>query len=317
MSVWKQVGTLAATAPIDRVAAYGDVAVVAQSAEDLLGFEIATGRQTALPRIPPGSNLLAISAAGERLLFDNSGNVVRSDSRGAEISRVPLGPDVELVEARDARSALVLLVAESIGEQMDLGVPRFSFVVCDGASVLKRLPHALERAPAWWFANLASDRLFVYGEQRAAPLAFDLSSGEPVDVPRGLRQRWRKLEVTGAALSGDGNVLAITLWNPEHGVGEIRLAAANDARNKLVLILSTSDGCPRNPSWAPDGQSIVFCAGATESPLVIRAAVDAQGKCERLITMQPDGALLWCGARLVVQTSDRTLEVFGRAAVRS
>jgi len=309
---WKATESLVAEAPIDRAVTQGDFAVVAQIEHDLLAFDCASRRPERRPSVQAGSQLLAVAANGQRVLFDNAGNVVRTDGEGGEISSLPLGADVELVECYGSRSALVLLVAESVGEP--LGVPQFSFVVCENGSDPKRLPQTWQRRPAWWFVDSASMRLYVYGEQPSPPLAFDLPSGEPVEIARGFGQRWRRLELTGAALRDDGALLAFTLWNLEQRVGEVRLAPVDEPRNKVAVILSSSDGCPRSPCWAPDGQSIAFRAGAAESPLVVCVELAAQSTCERLTTMQPDGALLWCGARLVVQTSERTLELFERTS---
>lgn len=309
--------TVALPDPIDTIVRGPANTVVVQVENDLIAVELRTGQSRSVGKIDYGSQLVAVDAR-RRISFDNAGNLVvetlTGETESAKIAPrlVSLGSEVEFVAARQLGPTLILLLAASVGDPLDLGVPQFGFVAVDENWKITPISERWSSAPDIWFADPATNQLIVFPDiESEYPVALDATSGENALVPDGLGQTYRDYRITGMDISPDGQRLAISLWHDEKALGELRVAQIDAASTRLVNIFPNSSGVPVAPNWAPDGNSFMFRmeTDRTTSAQLASLGADGEWQISPLMLMDPLGVSLWHGDFLVVQTDEAEITV--------
>jgi len=301
---------------IDMIVPGPNDSVLVQVEQELFTVNPGIDQPQLLGKVDPGSQIIAIDG-DQSVTFDNRGRLVYSSHRGAEARAVSFGEEVEFVAAKRYGSTLILLLADTPGNPLELGVPEFRLVAIDSQGATKSLAEPFERSPGMWLLNETLGQLIVFPDiETATPQVFNIESGERVEAPSGLSRSYRNLRVTGMDVAPDGKRLAVSLWNDGREYGEFRIVQIEQGSDKLVSILPAQAGVPSAPLWSPEGESFAFRCETESSSVLLVAWVDHEGEwqIQTISVVDPLGEYFWHGDQLVVQLDDTKIGVFARGS---
>ena len=299
---------------IDMIVPGPNNSVVVQVEQQLFTVNPGIDQPQLLGTVEQGSQLVAI-IGDQSVTFDNRGRLVYSSHGSAEARAVSFGEEAEFVAAKHHHSSLIVLLGDTPGNPLELGVPEFRLVAIDPQGATKALAEPFGRSPGMWLLNEALDQLIVFPDiEMGTPLVFNVGSGERVEASPGLSRSYRNLRVTGMDVAPDGKRLAVSLWNDDREHGELRVVQIEEGTDKLVSILPAQAGVPSVPLWSPEGKSFAFRCETESDSVLLHAWVDDVGEwqTQTVSSMDPLGEYFWHGDQLVVQLDDTKIGVFVR-----
>ena len=303
----------------DRLLNWQDDSLLMQSENLLYLLDPAQGSVQPFGTLAPGVEILA-TQHNTLIAYDNAGHLlvldVSSEQQGSfdETRRIPIGDETEIVSVLNNGERLVILTANTIGEEFSLGVPSFRIITLQPDGSITSFEDTFERQPRFFTLAQSKNQVMLFDEVNEVLLTFDVETGSQLPALSLLPFPQTKDELHRLAIAKQGQ-LAISIrrhdQNGEFVSNELRLLEPGAQRYKFIASHSVTEGVIENIAWMPDSSGFFYELNERGKTKIYLATKQENGWVNKVVAVAPDPVrYVWLAKQLAILTGEDQVSIF-------